>query len=85
VADGKLTLAAQLIRGFDRKHKMHPDIPHVYLIGAQLIIQGGGNTEQAQKILEHLVKYYAFHPVASEAQRYLSRLAQFTRVPTLKV
>ncbi|HEU0204178.1 MAG TPA: hypothetical protein VFR86_27525 [Burkholderiaceae bacterium] len=85
VADGKLTLAAQLIRGFDRKHKTHPDVPAVYLIGAQLIIQGGGNTEQAQKILEHLVKFHAYSPVATEAQRYLARMAQFTRVPTLKV
>ncbi|MCK6428037.1 MAG: hypothetical protein L6Q72_02980, partial [Burkholderiaceae bacterium] len=75
---GKPQLAAQLIRGFDRKHRMHPDIPQIYLIGAKLLVQSG-NTAQAQRILEHLVASYAENPVAAEAKRLAERLAQLAQ------
>lgn len=75
---GKPQLAAQLIRGFDRKHRMHPDIPQIYLIGAKLLVQSG-NTAQAQRILEHLVASYGENPVAAEAKRLAERLAQLAQ------
>jgi hypothetical protein len=67
-----------LIRGFDKKHRMHPDIPQIYLIGAKLLVQSG-NTAQALRILEHLVASYADHPVAAEAKRLAERLAQLAQ------
>ncbi|MEW5880246.1 MAG: hypothetical protein AB1761_07350 [Pseudomonadota bacterium] len=75
---GKPQLAARLIRGFDRKHKMHPDIPQIYLIGAKLLVQSGG-TAQAQRILEHLVANHGDSPVAAEAKRLAERLAQLAQ------
>jgi hypothetical protein len=75
---GKPQLAAQLIRGFDKKHRMHPDIPQIYLIGARLLVQSG-NTAQAQRILEHLAGHYAESPVAAEAKRLAERLAQLAQ------
>jgi hypothetical protein len=77
---GKPQLAAQLIRGFDKKHRMHPDIPQIYLIGAKLMVQAG-NTQQAQRILEHVIGNYGETPVAAEAKRILDRLAQLTQAP----
>jgi hypothetical protein len=67
-------LAAQLIRGFDRKHRMHPDIPHVYLLGAQIMVQTGGASEQARGLLQTLVSRFPGHPAGAEAKRYLERL-----------
>jgi hypothetical protein len=75
---GKPQLAAQLIRGFDKKHKMHPDIPQIYLIGAKLLVQAG-NTAQAQRILEHVVANYGENPVAAEAKRLNERLTQLAQ------
>jgi hypothetical protein len=72
---GKPQLAARLIRGFDRKHRMHPDIPRIYLIGARLLVQAG-QTEQAQRILQHVIASHGTSPVAAEAKRLAERLTQ---------
>ncbi len=72
---GKPQLAARLIRGFDKRHRMHPDIPRIYLIGAKLLVQSG-DTAQAQRILGHLVANYGESPVAAEAKRLAERLTQ---------
>lgn len=76
-------LAAQLIRGFDRKHRMHPDIPHVYLLGAQIMVQTGGASEQARRLLEMLVSRFPGHPAGAEAKRYLERLDRIGSKPPL--
>lgn len=81
LAAGKPQLAARLIRGFDRKHRMHADIPNVYLLGAQVLIASGANAQQARPILEHLLRTHPQHPAADEAKRTLDRLAQFSQRP----
>lgn len=70
----KPKLAAQLIRGFDKRHKMHPDIPHIYLLGAQLMLEGGAPRTQAIQMLQHLVGKFPDHPAAVEAKRLADRL-----------
>jgi len=80
----KPQLAAQLIRGFDKKNRLHPDIPAVYLIGAQLMLQQGGPaTAQARHILEHLVQKFPDDPAAAEGRRTLERLDRLSAPPTL--
>ncbi|MCS7101015.1 MAG: hypothetical protein NZL99_04875 [Burkholderiaceae bacterium] len=74
LAAGKPKLAAQLIRGFDRRHRMHPEIPNVYLIGAQLMLESGAPAEQARTMLQHLIDRYPQHPAAAEAKRMAQRL-----------
>lgn len=76
LAAGKPKVAAQLIRGFDRRHKMHPDIPHVYLIGAQVMLEAGAPRAQAERMLEHVLANYPDHPAAIEAKRLSERLAR---------
>ena len=68
---GKPQLAGELIKGFDKKHAVHADIPRVYLIGAQLMAEWGGKPDEARRILQYLLKRYPSDAVASEAGRYL--------------
>jgi hypothetical protein len=84
MAASKPQLAAQLIKGFDKKHRMHPDIPAVYLIGAQLMLQQGGPAVgQARAILDHLVQKYPGDPAAAEGKRTLDRLDRLASPPTI--
>lgn len=80
---GKAQLAAQLVRGFDKKHPSHPEIPAVYLVGAQLLMQSGG-TEQAKALLAHLSAKYPQHPAAIDGQRMLERIDKLAAPPTLR-
>jgi tetratricopeptide (TPR) repeat protein len=68
---GRPQLAATLIRGFDKKHPNHPDIPQIYFVGAQLMAETARKPDDARRILQHLLQKYASDPVAEEAKRYL--------------
>ena len=68
---GKPQLGGELIKGFDKKHATHADIPKVYLIGAQLMAEWGGKPDEARRILQHLLKRYPADAIAAEAGRYL--------------
>ena len=71
---GRPQLAATLIRGFDKKHPNHPDIPQVYFVGAQLMAETARKPDDARRILQHLLQKYGHDPVAEEAKRYLEVL-----------
>lgn len=84
LAASKPQLAAQLVKGFDKKHRMHPDVPAVYLIGAQLMLHTGGPaTAKAREILDYLVRQYPEHPAAAEGRRTLERLDRLASPPTM--
>jgi hypothetical protein len=68
---GKPQLAATLIRGFDKKHPHHPDIPQIYFVGAQLMAETARRPDEARRILNFLLQRYAADPVAAEARKYL--------------
>jgi tetratricopeptide (TPR) repeat protein len=68
---GRPQLAATLIRGFDKKHPNHPDVPQIYFVGAQLMAESAGKPDEARRILQYLLQKYAADPVATEARRYL--------------
>lgn len=76
---GKPREAGLLIRGFDKKHPNHPDIPRAYLVGAQIMAEYANKPEEATRILEHLVKRYADDPVAAEAARYLEVMRRMAK------
>jgi hypothetical protein len=76
---GKPREAGLLIRGFDKKHPNHPDIPRAYLVGAQIMAEYASKPEEATRILEHLVKRYASDPVAAEASRYLEVMRRMAK------
>lgn len=76
LAAGKARLAAQLIRGFDKRHPAHPEIPGVYLLGAQIMLEAGAPRDQALQMLRHLATKYPQHPAAAEGNRLAERLAR---------
>ncbi|HQR22707.1 MAG TPA: hypothetical protein PKV98_17695 [Burkholderiaceae bacterium] len=76
---GRPQMAATLIRGFDKKHPNHPDIPQIYFVGAQLMAESGGKPAEAKRILEYLLQKYASDPVTAEAKRYLEVLERMAR------
>ena len=69
---GKTPLAAELIRGFDRKYPGHPKIPDVYVVAARLMLQAQ-RTSEAQALLRHVANSYRDSAAAAEAKRYLAR------------
>ncbi len=75
----KPQLAGEMIKGFDKKHAVHADIPKIYLIGAQLMAEWGGKPDEARRILQHLLKRYPSDSVAAEAGRYLQVLSRATQ------
>jgi hypothetical protein len=75
---GKYPLVASLIRGFDKKHRAHPEIPNVYLIAAQMLMQTEGPNDQVRQILDLLAGSFAQHPAGMEAKRMRDRLSQLT-------
>jgi hypothetical protein len=77
---GRAPLAAQLVKGFDKRFRGHPDVPQAYLLGAQLMLQSGSAAvPQARHILEHLVDKHPTDRAAAEAQRMLARIEQLAR------
>jgi hypothetical protein len=68
---GKPREAGLLIRGFDKKHPNHADVPRAYLVGAQIMAEYAKKPVEAKRILEHLTQRYAADPAAEEARRYL--------------
>ena len=77
---GKPQLAASLIRGFDKKHPQHPDVPQVYFVGAQLMAESANRPDEARRILKYLLQRHAADPVAAEAGRYLQVLDRMADV-----
>lgn len=71
---GKAPLAGTLIRGFDKKNPNHPDIPQVYLVGAQILAEASHQPAESRRVLQYLLKRYGSDPVAAEASRYLEVL-----------
>ncbi len=74
LAAGKMKLATQLVRGFDKRYPMHADVPNVYLLGAQLMQHSGAPPAQALGVLKHLIGQFPRHPAAVEAKRMVERL-----------
>lgn len=68
---GKPQIAGVLIKGFDKKFLNHPDIPKVYLVGAQLMAEFAGKPDEARRILQYLLQKYPVDAMAPEATRYL--------------
>lgn len=67
-------LALELVRGFDKRHPRHPDIPGVYLMSAQVLSENFKNDEMAGLILKGMMQKFPDHPLSAEAGTYLKAL-----------
>jgi len=67
-------LALTLVRGFDKRHPRHPDVPGVYLMSAQILSENFKKDEMAGMILKGMMKKFPDHPLSVEAGNYLKVL-----------
>jgi hypothetical protein len=74
VSATRLSVAARLVRGFDRRHPDHADIPAVYLLGAQILLHCGRDARKSRQMLEHVIKRYPQSPAAADARRFLDHV-----------
>jgi hypothetical protein len=74
VSAARLSVAARLVRGFDRRHPGHADIPAVYLLGAQILLHCGRDARKSRLMLEHVIKRYPQSPAAADARRFLDHV-----------
>ena len=65
-------LAAELIRGFDRKYPGHARIPDAYVIGARVMLLSG-RTQEAQALFTHVARTWPDTPGGQQARRFLPR------------
>jgi tetratricopeptide (TPR) repeat protein len=70
--DADTTVA--LVRGFDKRHPRHPDIPGVYFLSARLMSELLRRDPTALTILRGLQHKYPEHPVTAAAAPYLAAL-----------
>jgi len=80
LAAERTALAVHLIRGFDRRHRDHPDIPAAYLLGAKvLMLQGLTQAPSARAVLEHLAASFPDSQAALEGRPLLDALDEWDR------
>ncbi len=70
----EFNLALALVRGFDKRHPRHPDIPGVYLMSAQILNENFKKGEMAGMILKGMMEKFPDHPLSAEAGTYLKVL-----------
>jgi tetratricopeptide (TPR) repeat protein len=70
--DANTTVA--LVRGFDKRHPRHQDIPGVYFLSARLMSELLRRDPTALTILRGLQDKYPEHPVTAAAAPYLAAL-----------
>lgn len=73
---GEYNLALTLVRGFDKHHPRHPDVPGVYLMSAQILSEHFKKDEMASLILKGLLQKFPDHPLSAEAGNYLKALVR---------
>lgn len=71
---GNPALAAEMIRGFDKKHASHPDVAGVYLLAARIASDVRHDDAQAVNLLKALLARFPEAPVAAEARSLLQVL-----------
>lgn len=75
-------LAAQLVRGFDKKYPGHASIPEVYVVGARILLLTQRQND-AKALLQHVTKSYPDNPAAAQARRFLARFEPGAAAQTL--
>jgi len=66
--------ALGLVKGFDKRHPGHADIPAVYFFTAQVLCERLRDDAKARRILEVLLQRYPDHALQADARRYLATL-----------
>lgn len=67
---GRHRLVLKLSSGFGKRHPKHPDLPELYFLAAQSLIETGGNSGQAINTVRQLLKRFPDHPLADDMNRF---------------
>jgi len=67
---GRHKLVLRLSSGFGKRQPRHPDLPELYFLAAQSLIETGGDSEQAVKTVRQLVKRFPDHPLVEDMNRF---------------
>lgn len=67
---GRHKLVLRLSNGFGKRHPKHPDLPELYFLAAQSLIESGGDSEQAVKTVRQLIKRFPDHPLTDDMNRF---------------
>jgi tetratricopeptide (TPR) repeat protein len=70
----EFSLAAALLRGFDKRHPQHKDTAPVFFLGARLLSEQNRQHEKAVVLLRAVLKHFPEHAVVAEVQTYLKVL-----------
>jgi hypothetical protein len=62
-------LALRIMNGFAKRCPDHADAPKVLLLAARIAGEDFRRTQEADKLLDSLLRHYPDHPLASEAKR----------------
>jgi len=63
-------LVVKLSNGFGKRHPKHPDLPELYFLAAQSLIESGGNSENAIKTIRQLIQHFPDHPQTDDMIRF---------------
>ena len=74
VQAGDHSLAANMMRGFDKRFPRHKDTAGVFFLGARLLSEQMRQHDKAAKILRAVLAHFPDHAVAAEAKAYLAVL-----------
>lgn len=67
---GRHKLVLKLGNGFGKRNPKHPDLPELYFLAAQSLIETNGNSEQAVKTVRQLIKRFPDHPLIEDMSRF---------------
>lgn len=63
-------LVLKLASGFGKRHPRHPDLPELYFLAAQSLIEEKGDNKRAVGTVRQLLNRFPDHPLAEDMQRF---------------
>lgn len=67
---GRHKLVLKLSSGFGKRHPKHPDLPELYFLAAQSLIESGGDSDRAVRTVRQLIERFPQHPLAEDMKRF---------------
>ncbi|MEE4303982.1 MAG: hypothetical protein V2J19_07485 [Wenzhouxiangella sp.] len=67
---GRHWLVLKLSSGFGKRHPKHPDLPELYFLAAQSLVETDGDSDKAVSTVRQLIKRFPDHPLAEDMHRF---------------
>jgi hypothetical protein len=63
-------LVLDLSSGFGKRHPRHPDLPELYFLAAQSLVEQSGKTDRATRTVRQLIERFPDHPLVDDMKRF---------------